>query len=422
MRKTLSLLLVSVLFLCWLTAAAEDNGILGHPFPDFTVQDVDGNTFTLSEALKDHEAVLISLWSTRCPLCRLESPFLNEAYEQYGDRAAFISLFTEPDDTPETIREFRRSLGLSLPMGRDEDMALYGLIASGSTVPASVAVDRFGNAVFFHNTFFKSTREVTSVLDAILGEDYSETVVLDGIPAPKSTAVFPVSSARGIFVENRDAKQIFFRSEAPAYRLEAYVVNDDTAHLRMEIPASDDPYGMVLYHANADYVYELAALLDPDRDSFVIDIPMPRAEDEIRIADVCLYEFPDPDSPDSLHVCLIPSEDCLDELCETLLPRGWVLSEGGADESAAQDAPQAYILHVVDQYGAPVPGVMANFCTDTSCTVAFSDENGTITFDGTPDVYHVQLLKVPDGYSFDAGFDMYTGSTYGEWVLHIAKG
>ena len=39
-------------------AAAEtaDADFLGKPFPDFTVTDTEGNTFTLSEALKDHKA------------------------------------------------------------------------------------------------------------------------------------------------------------------------------------------------------------------------------------------------------------------------------------------------------------------------------------------------------------------------------
>ena len=40
--------------------------------------DVDGNTFTLSESLKDHEAALITIWATWCPPCYLEFPFLNE--------------------------------------------------------------------------------------------------------------------------------------------------------------------------------------------------------------------------------------------------------------------------------------------------------------------------------------------------------
>ena len=75
MKKFLSCLLA--LFLCFGIAQAEGTGILGKPFPDFSVTDCDGNTFTLSEALKGHEAVLINLWATWCPPCRLEFPFLN---------------------------------------------------------------------------------------------------------------------------------------------------------------------------------------------------------------------------------------------------------------------------------------------------------------------------------------------------------
>ena len=50
-----------------------------------------------------------------------------------------------------------------------------------------------------------------------------------------------------------------------------------------------------------------------------------------------------------------------------------------------------------------------------------SDERGTVTFDGIPDRYHVQILKVPDGYSFDQDFELYTDAVYGEWLLRIRK-
>ena len=50
-----------------------------------------------------------------------------------------------------------------------------------------------------------------------------------------------------------------------------------------------------------------------------------------------------------------------------------------------------------------------------------SDETGTVTFDGAPDRYHVQALRVPEGYSFDADPDMNIGPEYGEWALQIRK-
>ena len=62
MKKSMIFVLLAVL-LCLNAAAAsaEDTGILGQPFPDFAVTDIDGNTFTLSEALQDHEAVLLNI-------------------------------------------------------------------------------------------------------------------------------------------------------------------------------------------------------------------------------------------------------------------------------------------------------------------------------------------------------------------------
>ena len=57
---------MAFLTLCAGTASAEERNaaVLGKPFPDFTATDSTGNPFTLSEALKNHEAVLINFWAT----------------------------------------------------------------------------------------------------------------------------------------------------------------------------------------------------------------------------------------------------------------------------------------------------------------------------------------------------------------------
>ena len=90
-------------------------------------------------------------------------------------------------------------------------------------------------------------------------------------------------------------------------------------------------------------------------------------------------------------------------------------------EQTEKETPKAYILHVTDQNGDPVAEVSVNFCTDAACVPKTSDKNGLITFTGAPDVYHVQLIDVPDGYSFDESFELYTTSEYGEWPLQVKK-
>ena len=241
----------------------------------------------------------------------------------------------------------------------------------------------------------------------------------DAVPND-ATAAFPAAAARQVYVENPDAKRICFRNEAAGYRLEAYAVNDGTAHLRLALPASDDPCAMVLHDVNADRFHELPALLDAEGRRYALDLPLPGPGAAAHLVELRLYERLKPESPDVLAVYLIPGEEYLPELCAALLPLGWVPDGENAD-APAQAAPNAYVLHAVDQYGAPVPGLYVNFCTDTACTLAVSDLSGTVTFDGPPDVYHVQLLKAPAGYSFDSGLELYTGREYGEWRLRIRK-
>ena len=155
-RRILSLitcLIMIVPMLCTGIAFAEERnaGILGKPFPDFTATDTDGNSFTLSEALKDHEAVLINYWATWCGPCLREVPFLNEAYEKYRDRVAFIALSAEKSDTMEKIEAYRKEHEISIPMGRYADEKMNDYVDT-SGIPDTVIVDRFGSAVFYHST------------------------------------------------------------------------------------------------------------------------------------------------------------------------------------------------------------------------------------------------------------------------------
>ena len=100
MRKIIVLVLVTALLLVLGTtcALASPEDWQGRTLPDFSVNTIGGSTFTLSESLKTHDLVLINLWATWCGPCRMEFPYLETAWQQYGSRVDVIALSIEETD------------------------------------------------------------------------------------------------------------------------------------------------------------------------------------------------------------------------------------------------------------------------------------------------------------------------------------
>ena len=420
MKKAIVLFLMALLF-CIGTADAENAGFLGQPFPDFSATDTEGNTFTLSEALQDHEAVLINIWTTWCVPCEREFPFLTEVFEQYGDRVAFIALSADPSDTIGEIGEYRKNHGIPFPMGRDEGSEItnyLGIIG----YPTTVIVDRFGVAAYAHTGAFASKKDVELLVEAFMGDQYTKTTVLTAIPRDSSTRAFPVSSARALHVDNENARLVRFYAKNDPGSLPVYVVNDTTAHLRFEIAASDPPAGMVYFDGNNGTFHDLSSLLDTTHHAYVYEQAMPDDQEVFHYIAGWLLNYDNPDDPDIIQMYMITGDEYIEEFADLLREEGYEISWEYEDGEPEENIPaEAYLLHTADQNGDPVSDVYVNFCTDTACAMLGSDENGLIRFDGEPDEYHVQIIEVPDGYSFDSSFELYTDRVYGEWMLRIRK-
>ncbi len=176
--------------------------------------------------------------------------------------------------------------------------------------------------------------------------------------------------------------------------------------------------GEVMYFNLYDFRI-LQDLLDAERNAYVIDQPMPDIQSGSYYVCATLINEGSGD-PDQFGVYLVSGEEYLEALVVDM--RSWGLDvTWDYDDAVPESQAQAYVLHIVDQDGEPVPGVAVNFCTDTACTMLQSDGSGTICFDGAPDACHVQLLKAPEGYSFDPDFELYTGKAYGEWRVRICR-
>ncbi len=120
----------------------EPAPIAGHPAPDFTLQNLAGETVQLSDF--KGQPVIINFWATWCGPCRIEMPHLEAAYNEHlDDGLVILAVNLTARDNVEDIPAFRDEFGLTFPIILDEtgDVATtYKLIGQ----PASVFVDKNG--------------------------------------------------------------------------------------------------------------------------------------------------------------------------------------------------------------------------------------------------------------------------------------
>ncbi len=153
---------------------------LGSEVEDFTVTTFDGETFTLSEALKEKDMVLLNIWASWCGPCGMEFPYLQEAWEAYAADVAVIAVSCEPGDTDDVLRAYAGERGLTFPIAKDTaDLALR---FNASSIPTSVVIDRFGRAAYIHSGAITSAEEFGRLFDVFVDENYTETKALRTIP------------------------------------------------------------------------------------------------------------------------------------------------------------------------------------------------------------------------------------------------
>jgi cytochrome c biogenesis protein CcmG/thiol:disulfide interchange protein DsbE len=142
-RSIMAVTFAAGLVWTWLSAvpnSATTDDLISSPregflAPDFTLEEISGETFTLSDLRGS--AVVVNLWASWCPPCRGEMPALQQVYEKYRDRGLeILAVNTTYQDREAEARAFVDELGLSFPilLERTGDMARgYQLRAMPST-------------------------------------------------------------------------------------------------------------------------------------------------------------------------------------------------------------------------------------------------------------------------------------------------
>lgn len=152
---------------------------LGSVMHDFSVTTSDGATFTLSEALKEKDMVLINFWYTTCSWCVKEFPYMEQAYQQYKDDIEIIALDPMATDSVNSIVSFKEEHRLSFPMAQCSPSWANAFGVSG--YPTSIIVDRYGVICMIEAGGIVSLRPFICAFDHFTGDDYEQKLCEGGI-------------------------------------------------------------------------------------------------------------------------------------------------------------------------------------------------------------------------------------------------
>ncbi|SCG81758.1 Thiol-disulfide oxidoreductase resA [Proteiniborus sp. DW1] len=109
--------------------------------PDFTLQDLDGNTISLDD-FKGEKVVFLNFWATWCPPCRAEMPDLDKVYQE-SKGEDFIVLAINLGESEKIVKEFMAENGYSFPVLLDKTQKV-GFAYNTFSIPTSVLVDKEG--------------------------------------------------------------------------------------------------------------------------------------------------------------------------------------------------------------------------------------------------------------------------------------
>ena len=153
---------------------------LGDTMPNFTLTDIDGNSYELYELLKVKDAVVLNFWFYGCGPCLAEFPALNTAYNSYKNDLEVLAINDNPEESLYHVQNYEKNKGLTLdmPLFRAE----YGSKISMSRIdtigyPTTLVIDRYGTISFIHAGAVTSVATWNKLFAFFTAEDYVPTVI-----------------------------------------------------------------------------------------------------------------------------------------------------------------------------------------------------------------------------------------------------
>lgn len=146
MLKIKILILLAFIFAVNLNTFAKKPG---DKVDNFTINNYDGVTYTLSEALQTNDAVVIMFWSTECPFVQPYTERINSLANEFsGKNIGFWGINSNVAEDVNTIRDHKEKNKYPFAMLKDNDNVVADLFEAVRT-PEIFVIGK-GMTILYH--------------------------------------------------------------------------------------------------------------------------------------------------------------------------------------------------------------------------------------------------------------------------------
>jgi thiol-disulfide isomerase/thioredoxin len=121
---------------------------LGDIPPDFTITDMKGNEFKLSDMI-GKKAIVLDFWATWCGWCVIEMPLMQKFVDKYGDKVGVYCVTSEGEEAKPDIEKFIADNAYTMNFIQDPSKEIaksYGIRG----IPHTFVIDINGKVVGDH--------------------------------------------------------------------------------------------------------------------------------------------------------------------------------------------------------------------------------------------------------------------------------
>ncbi len=143
---------------------------IGDTMYDFTLTDLEGDSYTFSNVLEEKELLVLNFFFTTCGPCQVEFPYLEQVYQEVKDRVEVIAIDPK-GESKETVYNFINDRGYTFPVSCENNTYFLRSAFAVDTkgYPTSVVIGKNGVILNIHtgslNSYSLMNEFITEYLD-----------------------------------------------------------------------------------------------------------------------------------------------------------------------------------------------------------------------------------------------------------------